>query len=93
MSEIVDFKAALDAAGQPWSRLGIRVIGAGILALLALQLIPRVPYGFYALIAAVGVIAVGWVMLIVAVLKRRRWVKAQVIEDVPLAPDTLTRAP
>jgi len=85
MSDSAAFRDALNAAGQPWSRWGIRFAGAGILALLALQLIPQVPYGLYDLIAAVGVIAVGWVMVIVAVVKRRRWAKDHPVEDVRLA--------
>lgn len=82
------FRDALDAAGQPWSRRGIRVAGGGIVALLALQVIMMftrgLPYSLYILIAVVGVIAVGWGMLIVAVLKRRRWVRDQVIAAPPL---------
>ncbi|MDR3510378.1 MAG: hypothetical protein P4L73_01980 [Caulobacteraceae bacterium] len=85
MSEAAAFRDALRAAGQPWSRWGIRVAGAGIVALLALQLAPGVPYALYVLIATVAVIAVGWAMLIVAVVKRRRWAKANPVLDVPLA--------
>lgn len=84
--EAAEFRAALSAAGQPWSRWGVRTAGAGILALLALQVVPHVPYPLVALIAAVGVIAVGWVMLITAVLKRRRWYRDHPITDVPLDP-------
>ncbi len=93
MSEVADFRNALNSAGQPWSRWGVRVAGGGIVALLALQLIPRVPYALYALIGAVGVIAVGWVLLIMAVLKRRRWAKDHPIADVPLDHHPLTGAP
>jgi uncharacterized membrane protein HdeD (DUF308 family) len=93
MSEIEAFKTALNEAGQPWSRWGVRVAGAGILALLALQIIANVPYAFYALILAVGVIAVGWVLLIVAMVKRRRWAKDHPIEDVALDIGPLSKAP
>ncbi len=83
--EAAEFRNALSAAGQPWSGWGVRIAGAGILALLALQIIPRVPYGLYALITAVAVIAVGWVMLIIAMLKRRRWAQNQALIDAPLS--------
>jgi hypothetical protein len=84
MSEVAAFRDALREAGQPWSRWGIRVAGAGILALLALQLKPDIPYALYALVLALTVIAAGWVMLIMAFVKRRRWVKAHPVEDIPL---------
>jgi uncharacterized membrane protein HdeD (DUF308 family) len=84
MSEIADFRAALREAGQPWSGWGVRIVGVGILALLALQIKPNIPYAFYALLVSVAVIAVGWVMLIMAMLKRRQWAKAHPIADVPL---------
>ena len=93
MTELADFRNALSAAGQPWSRWGIRTVGAGVAALLALQLIPRVPYALYALIGAMFVVAAGWVMMIKAVLMRRRWAKANPVADVPLDPTTLTGAP
>src|SRR5882757_1662640 len=32
--DAADFRAALVAAGQPWSRWGVRVTGAGVVALL-----------------------------------------------------------
>jgi hypothetical protein len=84
MSDAAAFRDALRAAGQPWSRWGIRTAGAGILALLALQLAPGAPYAVYLLAASVGVIAVGWLMLIVAVIKRRRWAKDHPVLDIPL---------
>lgn len=93
MSEIEAFRKALNEAGQPWSRWGVRVAGAGILALLALQIIANVPYAFYLLILSVGVIAVGWGLLIAAVLKRRRWVKDHPVQDVPLDIGPVGKAP
>ena len=97
MSEAVDFRNALNAAGQPWSRRGIRIAGGGIVTLLALQIglmvgVP-VPYALYVLIAIVAVIAVGWAMLIVAVLRRRRWAKGQAIAKEALVNDPLKGAP
>jgi cobalamin biosynthesis protein CobD/CbiB len=97
MSEAADFRNALNAAGQPWSRHGTRVAGGGIVALLALQVAMMVgvpiPYALYVLIAVVAVIAAGWAMLIVAVVRRRRWAKAQALALEPLHPDPLTGTP
>jgi hypothetical protein len=94
MNEAEAFKKALKDAGQPWSGWGIRIVGVGIFALLALQIATNVPYAFYLLVLAVAVIAVGWVMLIVALLKRRQWIKANPVADIPLseAPITLPEA-
>jgi cobalamin biosynthesis protein CobD/CbiB len=97
MSEAADFRNALNAAGQPWSRRGIRVAGGGIVALLALQVALMVgvpiPYALYVLIAVVVVIAVGWAMLIVAVLKRRQWAKEQAIAEEALIRDLQAQSP
>jgi hypothetical protein len=97
MSEAADFRNALNAAGQPWSRRGVRLAGGGIVALLALQVAVMVgvpvPYALYVLGAIVAVIAVGWAMLIVAVIRRRRWVKAQALSFDALHPKSLTEAP
>jgi len=97
MSEAADFRNALNAAGQPWSRRGVRVAGGGIVALLALQVAMMVgapiPYALYVLIAIVAVIAAGWAMLIVAVVRRRRWAKAQALALETLHPDPLAEAP
>ncbi len=90
--EAAEFRAALNAAGQPWSRWGVRAVGAGILALLALQLVV-VPYAVYALLVAAVVIAIGWTLLIVAVFKRRQWAKAHPVADAALDIGPLGRAP
>jgi hypothetical protein len=83
--DIETFRANLRAAGQPWSRRGIAFAGVGIVMLALLQ---GVLLGFIRLPPAItasvlplaGVslvlIAVGWVFLIVAVLKRRRWARS-----------------
>jgi hypothetical protein len=78
-SEIETFRAELRAAGQPWSRRGIVCAGVGILLLGAAQFVgqaaPFVEFFFPLLIGSTVLIAVGWVMLIVAVVRRRRWAK------------------
>jgi len=76
---------------------GFEVAGGGIVALLALQVAMMVgapiPYALYVLIAIVAVIAAGWAMLIVAVVRRRRWAKAQALALETLHPDPLAEAP
>jgi uncharacterized membrane protein HdeD (DUF308 family) len=85
MSDIQTFKDELRQAGQPWSRWGIMIAGAGILALLLAQL-PGVPIPFVMLGLAIPAIAVGWVLLIIAFVKRRQWARAHPIEE-PVMPD------
>jgi hypothetical protein len=79
-SEIDAFRAELRAAGQPWSRRGTIVVAAGIVFLVAVQFVgqaaPFVALFFPLLIAATLLLAAGWVMLIMGVLRRRRWAKS-----------------
>jgi hypothetical protein len=88
MSEIAEFRKALDEAGQPWARRGTRTVGAGVIAVLALQVAGMLgvglPYAVYLMIALLVVIAVGWVLLIMAMLRRRAWAKAHPMADVPM---------
>ena len=88
MSEIEDFKKALLEAGQPWSRRGVRTIGAGFVGILLLNIAMMVgvgvPYAVYLMLALLGVVSVGWVMMIMAMLRRRAWAKAHPIQDVPM---------
>ena len=83
-ADIETFRAELRAAGQPWSRRGIAVAGAGIVLLALLQSVllgfVRLPPAISASALPLGIlslvlIAVGWAFLIVAVVKRRRWAK------------------
>ena len=84
MSEIEAFRAELRAAGQPWSRWGIVLVVIGMIALGCDQFIGQAaPYAelfFPILLASVALLAVGWVMLIVAMLRRRRWAKTHDLE-------------
>ena len=88
MNELAEFRKALNEAGQPWSRRGVRTIGAGFVAILALNIALMVgigvPYAIYLMLAMLGVVSVGWVMMIMAMLRRRAWAKAHPIEDVPM---------
>lgn len=93
MNELQAFRTALREAGQPWSRWGIRLAGAGVVALLALQLLPSVPYAVYDLVGVVALIATGWAMLIVAVVKRRRWAKDHPWPEIPSSDVFLGDAP
>jgi uncharacterized membrane protein len=95
--ELAAFTAALDAVGQPWSRLGLRMIGVGLIMLLVVQLSfaagkvaiflsDLVPNLFNILaILAVLLIFAGWSLLIVAFFKRRRWRKTQALDMPPLS--------
>ena len=84
------FKADLDAAGQPWSRVGVRIIGAGFIGCLltliggsyvAFIFVERMAF----FVVSLAVIAVGWVFIIMAMLKRRQWAKAQALQMPPLS--------
>ena len=88
--EIAAFKADLDAAGQPWSRIGVRIIGVGFIGCLLtliggsyVRFIYIEKMAFF--LVSLTVIAAGWVFLIMAMLKRRQWAKAQALRMPPLA--------
>jgi hypothetical protein len=78
--EIDAFRAELRGAGQPWSRWGIWCSGLGMLLLVSAQLIgqlaPVAAWFFPVLGASLVLLAVGWVSLLVAFVKRRRWARA-----------------
>jgi hypothetical protein len=88
--EIIAFKAALDAAGQPWARIGVRTVGAGFIGCLLTLIVSQYVIALYAVRGilfggSLAVIAVGWVFLIMAMLKRRAWGKAQALHEPPLS--------
>jgi hypothetical protein len=89
--EIEVFRAELRAAGQPWSRWGIWCSGLGMLFLVGAQLVgqiaPVAAYFFPVLGSSLVLLAIGWVSLMVAFVKRRRWVK-----DHPLTLPALSEA-
>ena len=78
-SEIETFRANLRAAGQPWSRRGVIIVTVGIVTLGVTQFVGQAaPFArlfFPLLVGSTVLIAIGWVMLIVAVLRRRRWAR------------------
>jgi len=78
--EIAVFRAELRAAGQPWSRWGIWCAGSGMLLLVGAQLIgqiaPIAPYFFAVLGVSLILLAIGWVSLLAAFIKRRQWSRA-----------------
>ena len=79
-SEIEIFRAELRAAGQPWSRRGVILAAIGIVLLGVTQFVgqaaPFASLFFPLLVGSTILIAIGWVMLVVGVLRRRRWAKA-----------------
>jgi len=88
--DLAAFRAELDAAGQPWSHNGVRIIGVGLIGCLLtliggsyVRFIFVERMGFFVL--SLGVIAFGWVFLITAMVKRRAWAKAQALRMPPLS--------
>lgn len=83
--ELEAFRDALRQAGQPWSRRGVMIVGVGIVGLVISQVAPSTSVVLAALLASVVAITVGWVFLVIAFLKRRRWAKANPIHEPTLA--------
>jgi hypothetical protein len=86
-AEIEAFRARLKAAGQPWQSRGVRTVTVGVLVLVVAQVVRMwTPLLFWALLtlgAAVLLMAAGWAFLIVAFVRRNRWVKAHAAEAPP----------
>ncbi len=80
------FREDLRAAGQPYSLWGGRIVGIGLLVLVIAQVTAR--YALSMLMVSLGIITIGWVLLIIAFVRRRRWAKAH-----PLHEPSLTDAP
>ncbi len=72
--ELKAFREALRAAGQPYSLWGGRIVGIGLLVLVIAQVTAR--YALLLLMASLAIITIGWVLLIIAFVRRRRWTKA-----------------
>jgi hypothetical protein len=91
--ELALFRAELKAAGEPWQQRGVKVCAAGFVALvfaqLSAHLIDRLSAVLAIFVMAVALLAIGWVFLIVAFVRRRRWAKARAdlaAPDLPHAP-------
>ena len=78
--EVDVFRAELRAAGQPWSRVGLWCVGIGMLLFVGAQLIgqifPVASLFFGVLGTGLVLLAVGWVALLAAFVKRRQWSRA-----------------
>jgi hypothetical protein len=94
-AELATFKAQLQAAGEPWSRRGVRTILAGFigcfLTLVATEYVAflfviRVPL----FIASLTIIAIGWVFMIMGMVRRARWARQQSLSVPPLSTDPLS---
>ncbi len=84
--ELKAFREALRAAGQPYSLWGGRIVGIGLLVLVIAQVTAR--YALLLLMASLAIITIGWVLLIIAFVRRRRWTKAHRLQE-----SSLTDAP
>jgi hypothetical protein len=82
--ELEAFKDALREAGQPWSRNGVKIVGAGVVGLLVSQIAPSRWVAVVALLASFTAIMVGWVFLVIAFIKRRQWARAHPLHEPPL---------
>ena len=81
--DLETFRAQLRAAGQPYSLWGTRIVIVGLGLLVAAQVLSS--YALVLLGVSLVVIAVGWVMLIMAFVRRRRWAKAHPLQEPSLA--------
>ena len=79
------FRDALRQAGQPWSRRGVATVGVGIIGLVVSEVAPWKMVVLAALLGSLPVIAVGWVFLVIAFIKRRQWAKAHPLHEPTLA--------
>ena len=83
--ELEAFRDALRQAGQPWSRRGVATVGVGVVGLVVSQVAPWRMVDVVALLGSFAIIMVGWVFLVMAFFKRRRWAKANPIHEPTLA--------
>jgi len=74
-ADLEAFRAQLRAAGHPYSLWGGRIVGLGLLVLVAGQVL--VAFALVFVVVSVLIMAVGWGLLVVAFVRRRRWSRAQ----------------
>ena len=85
--ELEAFRDQLREAGQPWSRRGVVICGAGIIGLFVSQVAPSGVVALVSVLVSFTVMMVGWVFLVIAFIKRRRWARAQPLHEPPLSID------
>ncbi|HEX4183386.1 MAG TPA: hypothetical protein VHY34_09010 [Caulobacteraceae bacterium] len=83
--ELEAFRDALRQAGQPWSRRGVTTVGVGIVGLFVSQVAPWRQVAAASLLVSLAVVMVGWVFLVIAFIKRRRWARANPLIEPTLA--------
>ena len=77
--ELQAFRDQLRAAGQPYSLWGARTVGIAFGLLVLIQILgltqPKwlLQFGLLVFVVCLAVMAAGWVMLIIAFVRRRRW--------------------
>ncbi|HEY2660731.1 MAG TPA: hypothetical protein VGI79_13490 [Caulobacteraceae bacterium] len=81
--ELKVFRDELRAAGQPYSLWGTRTVIIGLALLVGAQVMSS--YALVLLMVSLVVITAGWVMLIIAFVRRRRWAKAHPLQEPSLA--------
>ncbi len=85
--ELKIFRDQLRAAGQPYSLWGVRTVGLGLAVLVAINVLGTVrpnmlsQFGLLLLVLCVLALTIGWVMLIIAFVRRRRWAKAHPLQE------------
>ncbi len=83
-AELDAFRAQLHAAGHPYSLWGGRIFGVGLAFLVAGQVMSA--YALLLVAVAVVIMAIGWSLLVVAFVRRRRWSRAHPLVAPPLPP-------
>ena len=73
--ELKAFRAELKAAGEPWRQRGVKLVLIGFGVLVAAQILTA--YALLLLYLAIAVFAAGWVFLVIAFVRRRRWAKGR----------------
>jgi hypothetical protein len=89
--ELEAFRAELKASGEPWQSWGVRLCVAGFVGLVVAQLSGHVVDRLAGVVAifgaAIGLLAIGWGLLIVAFVRRKRWADTHANLTLPDLPD------
>jgi hypothetical protein len=94
-AELAAFKAELQAAGEPWSRRGVRTIMAGFIGCFITLVVTQYIAALFVIrlplfVASLTVLAIGWVFMIMGMVKRAQWAKQQALHVPPLSADPLS---